>query len=153
MTSFVFNGLRVTVHAAPTTPLLYVLRNDLEANGPKFGCGIGLCGACMVLVDGAATQSCVTSLESVQDRTVTTLEGLGTPENIHPVQQGFLAAQAAQCGYCTNGFIITATSLLAQKPDASDAEIRDAFRACLCRCGTHARVIKAVKLAQAMRGN
>ncbi len=130
-----------------STPLLYVLRNDLGLNGPRFGCGLAQCGACTVLVDGNPVRSCVTPAASVQAAQVTTLEGLGTRENPHPLQAAFIAEQAAQCGYCANGMIMTAAALLADNPTPSDDEIRRALAANLCRCGTHTRIVKAVKRA------
>ena len=129
------------------TPLLYILRNDLALNGPKFGCGLGECGACTVLVDGMAARSCVLPLAGVAGRSVTTLEGLGGPEGRHPVQQAFVAEQAAQCGYCLNGMIMATAALLARMPDPDDDAIRQALRHNLCRCGTHIEILRAVRLA------
>lgn len=143
------NGAVHSVPAEPQTPLLYVLRNDLELNGPKFGCGLAQCGACTVLVDGVATRSCVKSTGSVGRAAIVTLEGLGTPERLHPLQRAFIEEQAAQCGYCTNGMIMTAKALLDAKPDPSDAEIRTALAGNLCRCGSHNRVVRAVLRAAA----
>ena len=139
------NQTRV-VDTDPTTPLLYVLRDDLELHGPRFGCGLGQCGACTVHVDGAAVRSCVTPLSSVTARIVT-LEGLGTDAAPHPVQQAFIDEQAVQCGYCINGMIMTGKALLDKKPNPSDREIRQALAGNLCRCGTHQRIIRAVKRA------
>jgi nicotinate dehydrogenase subunit A len=141
------NGTTSTVEADPSTPLLYVLRNDLSLNGPKFGCGLGQCGACTVLVDGEPSRSCVTPASAVVGREVTTLEGLGEASEPHPVQAAFIAEQAAQCGYCSNGMILSAAALLERTPAPSDREIREALDSCLCRCGTHTRIIRAVKLA------
>ena len=134
------------------TPLLYVLRNDLALNGPKYGCGLGECGTCTVLIDGVAARSCVVPAGLAQGRAVTTLEGLGTIEAPHPVQQAFIAAQAAQCGYCLNGMIMTAAALLARNPCPSEGEIREELRYNLCRCGTHYEIIRAVhQAAELMR--
>jgi len=129
------------------TPLIYVLRNDLALNGPKFGCGLGECGACTVLLDEVATRSCVTTLASAEGRSVTTLEGLGTLEKPHPVQAAFIAEQAVQCGYCLNGMIMTAAAFLARNPSPSEAETRAALRYNLCRCGTHLEIVRAVMRA------
>lgn len=141
------NGQPVTCTAMADTPLLLVLRNDLELNGPKYGCGLGECGACTVIVDGRATRSCVMPWSGVQGRCVTTLEGLGDRQRPHPVQQAFIQAQAAQCGYCLNGMIMTAKALLDRNPDPTDAQIRSALSANLCRCGTHLEILEAVHLA------
>ena len=130
-------------------PLLYALRDDLALHGPKFGCGLGQCGACTVLVDGAAVRSCITPAVAMAGRTITTLEGLGSPEQPHRVQAAFIAEQAAQCGYCTNGMIMTATALLARNPKPTEQEVRDGLAANLCRCGSHVRVIAAVLRAAA----
>ncbi len=129
----------------PSIPLLYVLRNDLELHGPKFGCGLAQCGSCNVLVDGAAVPSCVIAVSDAEGREITTLEGLGSPENPHPIQRAFIDEQAVQCGYCINGMIITATALLDQKPDPSDSDIKEALAGNLCRCGTHLRIVRAIK--------
>ena len=138
------NGASRTVRTDADTPLLYVLRNDLELNGPKFGCGLAQCGACTVHIDGRAARSCVTPVSALAGKNVTTLEGLGTLDKPHPLQQAFLDEQAAQCGYCTNGMIMTATALLKRKPHPSEADIRAALAGNLCRCGSHVRVIAAV---------
>ena len=138
------NGATRSVPAEPDTPLLYVLRNDFELNGAKFGCGAAQCGACTVLVDGQAVRSCVTPIESLKGAKITTLEGLGTIERLHPLQRTFIAEQAAQCGYCINGMIMTAKALLDRNPRPSESEVRDALSANLCRCGTHNRIIRAV---------
>lgn len=130
-----------------STPLLYVLRNDLNLNGPRFGCGLAQCGACTVLVNGLPVRSCVTPVSAVATAEVTTLEGLGERDDPHPVQKAFIAEQAAQCGYCSNGMIMAAASLLAHNPDPSDNEIRQALAGNLCRCGTHTRILKAVRRA------
>jgi nicotinate dehydrogenase subunit A len=129
------------------TPLLYVLRNDLELNGPKYGCGLGQCGACAVLIDGRAARSCVLPVKAVQGREITTLEGLGDKSALDPVQRAFIEEQAAQCGYCLNGMIITARALLSRNPDPGEAQIREALRFNLCRCGTHVEIIRAVRRA------
>lgn len=141
------NGRDHSLDVAADTKLLYVLRNDLGLNGPKFGCGLGECGACAVLVDGVAARSCCIPAGIVQGRTVTTLEGLGTAEVPHPVQQAFIAEQAAQCGYCLNGMIVAAAALLARSPDPDEAEIKEALRDNLCRCGAHYEIIRAVRHA------
>ena len=133
----------------PETPLLYVLRNDLGLTGTHFGCGLSQCGACTVLIDGRATRSCVTPASAVQARAVTTIEGLGLPERPDPIQAAFIAEQAAQCGYCTSGMIVTARALLQQHPRPTEAQVRDALAGNLCRCGSHARVIRAVLRAAA----
>ncbi len=133
----------------PETPLLYVLRNDLGLTGTHFGCGLSQCGACTVLIDGRATRSCVTPASAVQSRAVTTIEGLGSPERPDPIQAAFIAEQAAQCGYCTSGMIVTARGLLRQTPRPTEAQVREALAGNLCRCGSHARVIRAVLRAAA----
>ena len=138
------NGASRSVSAEPDTPLLYVLRNDLELNGAKFGCGLAQCGACTVLIDGQAVRSCVTTIGSLVNAEITTLEGLGTIEHPHALQRAFIAEQAAQCGYCINGMIMSAKALLDAKPHPSETEVREALAGNLCRCGTHGRIIKAV---------
>jgi nicotinate dehydrogenase subunit A len=140
------NGAVREVSAAPDTPLLYALRNDLALNGPKFGCGLAQCGACSVLIGNEAARSCVMPLSAVT-APVTTLEGLGSAEKPHPLQKAFIAEQAAQCGYCINGMIITAKALLDRNRKPSDVEIREALAANLCRCGTHNRIVRAIKRA------
>jgi len=142
------NGTSHTLSLAPETPLLYVLRNDLELNGAKFGCGLAQCGACTVIADGAPIRSCVTALGDAAGREITTIEGLGTVEKPHPLQKAFIELQAAQCGYCINGMVMSAKALLDQSPHASDAEIRDALAGNLCRCGTHTRILRAIEKAQ-----
>jgi len=148
------NGRAETVQTDdPQMPLLYALRDSLGLHGPKFGCGLGQCGACTVIVDGQAIRSCQMSVTSVQNKAITTLEGLGTPEHLSPVQAAFVAEQAAQCGYCTNGMIMSATALLQKTPRPSEAQVRDALAGNLCRCGTHVRVLKAVmRVAQNGQG-
>jgi nicotinate dehydrogenase subunit A len=128
----------------PNMPLLYALRDNLELHGPKFGCGLGQCGACTVIVDGNEVRSCQTRVSQVQGREITTLEGLGSPEQMHKVQAAFVAEQAAQCGYCTNGMIMSATALLAKTPKPTEAQVRQALAGNLCRCGTHVRILRAV---------
>ena len=136
----------VTIDDADT-PLLYMLRDDLGLRGPKFGCGLGQCGACMVLIDGKASRSCMTRAAGATGRAITTLEGLGSPAQPSRVQAAFIAESAAQCGYCTNGMIMTATALLSRNPHPSEADVRDALEANLCRCGSHVRVLAAVMRA------
>src|SRR6266436_746762 len=131
------NGVSRSVPAEPDTPLLYVLRNDLELNGAKFGCGMAQCGACTVLVDGKAVRSCVTPAVAVVDTKITTLEGLGSATKPHPLQKAFIDEQAAQCGYCIAGMLMSAKALLDEKPRPSETEIRQALVGNLCRCGTH----------------
>ena len=141
----VVNGDPHLVDAAPDTPLLYVLRNDLGLNGPKFGCGLGQCGACAALVGGKLARTCSIALRDVGGDPVVTLEGLGTMQKPHPLQKAFIDAQAAQCGYCSNGMIMAAKALLDRNPKPSDEEIKDALADQLCRCGTHNRVVSAVR--------
>ncbi len=137
----------------PDTPLLYVLRNDLGLTGTRFGCGLAQCGACTVLVGGQAARSCVTPLRAVAGQDVTTIEGLGSPDSPDPVQAAFIAEQAAQCGYCTAGLVVTARAFLARTPRPTEREVKDALAGNLCRCGTHVRVIRAVlRAAAAMPG-
>jgi nicotinate dehydrogenase subunit A len=149
--SFQVNGRAVTVDSwDPAQPLLYVLRNTLDLHGPKFGCGLAQCGACTVLLDGKAIRSCVTPVRQAAGRSITTIEGLGTPENLDPLQSLFIAEQAAQCGYCTNGMIMTAKSLLAQNPHPTAEQVKQGLSGNLCRCGTHTRILRAVlRAAQA----
>ncbi|MBR1121187.1 (2Fe-2S)-binding protein [Bradyrhizobium lablabi] len=137
------NGKTHDVAAAPDTALLYVLRNDLELNGPKYGCGLGECGACAVLIDGVAARSCVIPIEGCDGRDIVTLEGLGTRERPDPVQQAFIDEQGAQCGYCLNGMIITTKALLARTPAPSEDEVIEALRYNLCRCGAHVEIARA----------
>jgi nicotinate dehydrogenase subunit A len=138
------NGKTHSLDVDPTTPLLYVLSDDLELRGPKFGCGLGQCGACTVIVKGQAVRSCITPVSSVAGSEITTLEGIGTIEKPHPLQRAFIAEQAAQCGFCVNGVIMTAKALLDQNPKASDEQIREAMSGVLCRCFTHVRMIQAI---------
>jgi len=146
------NGVSRSVPAAPDTPLLYVLRNDLELNGAKFGCGLSQCGACTVLVDGRATRSCVMPISAVGQSEVITIEGLGTIAKPHPLQRAFIDEQAAQCGYCINGMIMAAKELLDRKPRPNEGEVREALAGNLCRCGTHNRIIRAVLRAAQANG-
>jgi nicotinate dehydrogenase subunit A len=152
MTSLVVNGRSVAVDDDPATPLLYVLRGTLELNGAKFGCGLGQCGACTVLVDGAPVFSCQTPISALSGRTITTLEGLGNRRRPGPVQQAFIDEQAAQCGYCTAGMIVRAQALLERIAAPSDDQIRAALEPNLCRCGTHLRILRAVRRASAAVG-
>ena len=138
------NGATRSVPAEPDTPLLYVLRNDFELNGAKFGCGLAQCGACTVLVDGKAVRSCVTPIDSLAGAEIITLEGLGTLEKPHALQRAFIDEQAAQCGYCINGMIMSAKALLDRNPRPSENDVREALAANLCRCGTHNRIVRAV---------
>lgn len=144
-------------HAWPAVPreasLLHVLRNDCGLNGPKFGCGLGQCGACTVWVDGVAARACVIPAHGVGDRAITTLEGLGTRDAWHPVQQAFEDAQAAQCGYCLNGMVMQAAALLAREPHPSSQKIRDELACNLCRCGTHVEILDAVQRAAVLMTN
>jgi nicotinate dehydrogenase subunit A len=146
MTTITVNGRQHEVAAAPDTPLLYVLRNELELNGPKFGCGLAQCGACTVHIDGKPARSCSVPISAVKGK-VTTIEGLGTPDKPHPLQAAFVAEQAAQCGYCINGMIMTASAFLAQNPEPTERQIRAALDGNLCRCGTHMRILRAVRRA------
>jgi nicotinate dehydrogenase subunit A len=146
------NGTTRSVAAEPDTPLLYVLRNDLELNGAKYGCGLSQCGACTVLIDGKAVRSCVTPIAALEKSEITTIEGIGTIEQPHPLQQAFIAEQAAQCGYCSNGMIMSAKELLDRSPRPSEQDVRAALAGNLCRCGTHNRIIKAVLRAAQANG-
>src|SRR3954470_17401908 len=146
-TRLIVNGASHDIDAAADTPLLYVLRNDLGLTGPKFGCGLGQCGACMVHIDGQPVRSCTTPLSTASRGPITTIEGLGSPEKPHPVQQAFIGAQAAQCGYCTNGMIMAAASLIARNKRPTRTQIRSALNGNLCRCGTHMRIMRAVETA------
>ena len=141
------NGKTRTVQSDPDVPLLYVLRNDLELQGPKFGCGEGQCGACTVIMDGEAVLSCLVTVSGAQNRSITTLEGIGSIDRPHPLQQAFVAEQAAQCGYCSNGMIMTAKALLDKSPNPSEAEIKMALEGVIYRCGTHNRIVRAVQRA------
>jgi nicotinate dehydrogenase subunit A len=139
------NGRLHSVDVDPATPLLYVLSDDLDMRGPKFGCGLSQCGACTVIADGEAIRSCVTPVQRVVGSPITTLEGLGTVEDPHPIQQAFIDEQAMQCGFCVNGVIMTAKALIDRTPNASDAEIRQAMSTVLCRCGAHVRMLAAIR--------
>jgi nicotinate dehydrogenase subunit A len=141
------NGSQRSVPAEADTPLLYILRNDLALNGAKFGCGLAQCGACTVLVDGRAVRSCVTEIGTIGEAEITTIEGLGTLDKPHPLQQAFIDLQAVQCGYCINGMIMTAKDLLDQNPHPTLNEVRQALAQNLCRCGTHGRIVRAVMRA------
>jgi nicotinate dehydrogenase subunit A len=138
------NGAEAIIEADPDTPLLYALRNDLALKGTRFGCGTAQCGACFVLIDGHAAPACDTPLWSVAGKGITTVEGLGSPGALHPLQEAFLAEQAAQCGYCTSGILISAAALLARNPTPTESEVRAAFDRNLCRCGSHNRMVRAV---------
>jgi len=141
------NGTSHTVAAAAETPLLYVLRNDLKLKGTRFGCGTGLCGACMVVIDGKAVPSCDVPVSAVAGKSITTIEGLGDIGRLHPLQQAFVDEQAAQCGYCASGIIMTAKALLDANPQPTDADVRAALEHNLCRCGTHHRILRAIRRA------
>jgi nicotinate dehydrogenase subunit A len=141
------NGKRTTVPAAPDTPLLYVLRNDLLLNAAKYGCGFGQCGACTVMVDGTAIRSCVTPASAAVGKKIVTLESLGTAANPGALQRAFIIEQAAQCGYCVAGMMMSAQVLLSRNPDPTEAQIREALAGNLCRCGTHNRIVRAVQRA------
>ena len=146
-TSFTVNGKPTSTDAPPATPLLWVIREGLKLTGTKFGCGAGLCGACMVHIDGQPVRSCTTPLSTATRGPITTIEGLGSPEKPHPVQQAFIGEQAAQCGYCINGMIMAAAALIAKNKRPSRMQIRSALNGNLCRCGTHMRIIRAVEHA------
>ena len=148
MMKLTVNGVSHDIEADPATPLLYVLRNDLKLNGAKFGCGLGQCGACTVMVDGKAVFSCLTPAMLAEGRQVKTVEGLGTIDEPGPMQAAFIEEQAAQCGYCIAGMMMRAQALLEAKPDAGDADIRQALEPNLCRCGTHMRILRAVARAR-----
>ena len=139
------NGRAQTVDVDPATPLLYVLSDDLALNGPKFGCGLGQCGACTVIVKGQAVRSCMTRVSAVAGAEITTLEGLGTVEKPHPLQQAFIDEQAAQCGFCLSGVILTAKALLDREPKATEAQIHQAMSGILCRCFAHQRMLRAIR--------
>jgi len=143
--TFKVNGRSHTVDVDPSTPLLYVLSDDLELRGPKFGCGLGQCGSCTVIVKGQAIRSCITTMGSVEGTDVTTIEGLGTLEKLHPIQKAFVDEQAMQCGYCINGVIMTAKALLDRNPKAGDQQIQQAMATVLCRCASNVRMIRAIK--------
>ena len=146
------NGTQHDVDVDPDTPLLYVLRDTLALNNPRFGCGLAQCGACTVHLDGQPVRSCTTSLGDAVDRKIVTLAGLGTPEKPHPLQRAYIEEQVPQCGYCINGWIMTAAAFLRDKKKPTDAEIRTALEGLKCRCGTHVAILRAVKRAAAMMG-
>lgn len=145
------NGLVHSVDVNPETPLLYVLSDELQLRGPKFGCGLAQCGACTVIIAGQAVRSCVLPVGAVKQQEVTTLEGLGTPEKPHPIQQAFIDEEAAQCGFCLSGVILTAKTLIDENPRATDQQIRDALSSVLCRCFAHIRMMRAIKRYQEER--
>jgi nicotinate dehydrogenase subunit A len=142
------DGKRVSVTAEPEMPLLYALRDDLGLNNPHFGCGLAQCGACTVHLDGEPVRSCVLPVSAAAGKWVTTLKGLGTPEKPHPLQAAYVAEQVPQCGYCINGWIMTAAAYLKKHPKANDAELREALSGLKCRCGTHVSILRAIKRAQ-----
>jgi nicotinate dehydrogenase subunit A len=142
------NGQSHTIDVDPATPLLYVLGEELGLNGPKFGCGLGQCGACTVIVDGKAVRSCITPVSSVKELQITTLEGIGTAEKLHPLQRAFIEEQAAQCGFCINAVIMTAKAFLDENPKATQEETRQALSRVLCRCFTHVRLMAAIEKAR-----
>jgi aerobic-type carbon monoxide dehydrogenase small subunit (CoxS/CutS family) len=146
--NFTVDGKRVSVNAEPEMPLLYALRNDLGMNNPHFGCGLAQCGACTVHLDGVPVRSCVMPLSAVAGKKVTTIKGLGTPAKPHPLQAAYIAEEVPQCGYCINGWVMTAAAVLRKNPKASDAELRDALAGLKCRCGTHVAILRAIKRAQ-----
>ncbi|MFY9905424.1 MAG: (2Fe-2S)-binding protein [Terriglobales bacterium] len=150
LVSLKVNGHVQKVDVEPETPLLYVLSDELQLRGPKFGCGIAQCGACTVIIGGRAVRSCVMPVSAIKEE-VTTLEGLGTPDNPHPIQQAFIEEGAAQCGFCLSGVILTAKALLDENPKASDEQMREAMSHVLCRCFTHARMMRAIKRYQGSR--
>jgi len=141
------NGKNQVVDVDPETPLLYVLRNDLQLNGPKFGCGLAQCGACTVIIGGNAIRSCVTEVKAAANRPITTVEVLGSTKRLHPLQKAFVEEQAVQCGYCISGIIMSAKALLDKNPKPTDSQIKEALAGNLCRCGTHTRILRAVKRA------
>jgi nicotinate dehydrogenase subunit A len=146
------NGTVHTIDADPDMPLLYALRNDIGLNNPHFGCGLAQCGACTVHLDGQAIRSCVTPVSSVGNGKVVTLAGLGTPEKPHPVQKAFVEEEVSQCGYCLNGWVMTAAAFLNQKKKPTDSEIKNALTGLKCRCGTHMAILRAVRRAAEMMG-
>ena len=147
MTVVTVNGAKREVAADPETPLLYVLRNDLKLKGARYGCGAGFCGSCMVIVDGKAVQSCDVPLSAMAGKSITTIEGVSGDTHLNALQDSFISEQAAQCGYCIPGMIMSAKALLDKNPKPSDGEIRDALSANLCRCGTHLRILRAIRAA------
>jgi aerobic-type carbon monoxide dehydrogenase small subunit (CoxS/CutS family) len=147
---FTLDGRSVSVEADPGMPLLYAIRNDLGHNNPHFGCGLAQCGACTVHLDGQALRSCVAPMASAQGKAITTIKGLGTPEKPHAIQQAYIEEQVPQCGYCVNGWIMTAAALLNANPRATDEQLRDGLAGLKCRCGTHMSIMRAVKRARAL---
>ncbi|MBK0002267.1 (2Fe-2S)-binding protein [Erwinia sp. S38] len=146
---FTLNGRRVEIDdALSDTPLLYILRNDFQLNGPKYGCGVGECGACTIHIDGLAARSCSIPVGNVAGKSIVTLEGLAEGTQLHPVQQGFIDEQAAQCGYCANGMIMTLVALFTRQPDASEQQIKSELAFNLCRCGTHLEILRAAEKAR-----
>ena len=148
--NFTVDGKRVSVSAAPEMPLLYALRNDLGMNNPHFGCGLAQCGACTVHLEGEPVRSCVMPVSAAAGKKITTIKGLGTPAKPHPLQAAYIQEEVPQCGYCVNGWIMTAAAYLQKNPRASDAELRDALAGLKCRCGTHVSIMRAIKRAQTM---
>ena len=146
--SFSVDGRSLTIDVDADMPLLYALRDEIGLNNPKFGCGLAQCGACTVHVDGEAVRSCVTPVAAIEGRTVTTLAGLGTPDKPHPLQKAYVAEQVPQCGYCINGWIMTAAAVLKRNPRITDAQLRDELAGLKCRCGTHMAILRAIKRAQ-----
>lgn len=149
MTPLHVDGQRVVLNGDPKMPLLYALRDELKLRNPKFGCGLAQCGACTVHLDGAPIRSCVVPVSAVAGKQVTTLAGLGTPEKPHPLQTAFIEEQVPQCGYCINGWLMTAAAFLKESPKATDAEVREALKDLKCRCGTHVSILRAIRRAQA----
>jgi nicotinate dehydrogenase subunit A len=146
------NGRAHTIDADPATPLLYILSDDLELRGPKFGCGLGQCGACSVIIKGQAVRSCVTTLKAAEGADITTLDGIGTVDKPHPLQKAFIAQQAAQCGFCVNGVIMTAKAFLDKTPKPTPEQIQQAMSGVLCRCFTHTRMLEAIRIASQETG-
>ena len=146
----IVDGKSVSFDVDPEMPLLYALRNELGLNNPHFGCGLAQCGACTVHLDGEPLRSCVAPVSACAGKTVTTIKGLGTPAKPHPLQQAYIDEQVPQCGYCVNGWIMTAAALLKSNPRATDAQVRDALTGLKCRCGTHVSILRAIKRAQSM---
>jgi aerobic-type carbon monoxide dehydrogenase small subunit (CoxS/CutS family) len=147
---FTLDGKSVSLDADPQMPLLYALRGELKLNNPRFGCGLAQCGACTVHLDGEPLRSCVAPLSAIEGRAITTLRGLGTPERPHPLQQAYLEEEVPQCGYCVNGWIMTAAAFLKGNPRATDAQIREALVGLKCRCGTHVAIMRAIRRAQVL---
>jgi len=149
MTHFSVDGKSVAIDGDAQMPLLYALRDELHLKNPKFGCGLAQCGACTVHLDGAPIRSCVMPVSAVKGKQVTTLAGLGTPDKPHPLQTAFIEEQVPQCGYCINGWLMTAAAFLKQNPKASDSQVREALKDLKCRCGTHVSILRAIRRAQA----